>query len=331
MLWLYLSERMVDCRRCSGIPLQRKNTMQIERQRFLVTGGCGFIGSRVVRLLATRGAEVTVFDRLIRPEVRDELPPSAAARVTLQEGDITSATEVQAAAHGAAGVFHLAVLDLNSCTDDPRLCVRINIEGTYTVLEAAQRAGLSKVVFSSASSVYGDTDETMDESHPLGARTIYGASKIAGEYFCRSFHTMFDLDYVVLRYMNVYGPHQTIGVIPAVLGRIRAGQAPVIFGKGTQSFDFIYVDDVAEANLRAMASDTTDEAFNVGSGEERSIKQVVETLLRLTGSDVQPDYQPAPVGQMQRRVGSSTKAEHLLGWRAAIPFDEGLCRVVTAG
>ena len=304
--------------------------MQIENQRFLVTGGCGFIGSRVVRLLATRGAAVTVFDRVIRPEVCAGLPAAAADRVTLQAGDITNAAEVQAAASGAAGVFHLAVLDLNSCTDDPRLCVQINMEGTFTVLEAAQRAGLSKVVFSSASSVYGDTDETMDESHALGARTIYGASKITGEYLCRSFHTMYGLDYVNLRYMNVYGPHQTIGVVPAVLRRIRAGQAPVIFGQGTQSFDFIYVDDVAAANLRAMESDVTDEAFNVGSGEERSIKQVVETLLRLTGSTLSPDYQPATVGQMQRRVGSSAKAARLLGWRAAVPFDEGLRRVVAA-
>ncbi len=305
--------------------------MQIANHRFLVTGGCGFIGSRVVRLLATRGAAVTVFDRVLRPEVCAGLPPAAADRVTLQAGDITNAAEVQAAASGAAGVFHLAVLDLNSCTDDPRLCVQINMEGTFTVLEAAQRAGLGKIVFSSASSVYGDTDETMDESHPLGARTIYGASKITGEYLCRSFHTMYGLDYVILRYMNVYGPHQTIGVVPAVLRRIRAGQAPIIFGQGTQSFDFIYVDDVAAANLRAMESDVSDEAFNVGSGEERSIKQVVETLLRLTGSTLSPDYQPAPVGQMQRRVGSSAKAARLLGWRAAIPFDEGLRRVVAAG
>ena len=305
--------------------------MQIENQRFLVTGGCGFIGSRLVRLLATRGAAVTVFDRVVRPEVCAGLPSDAADRVTLQAGDITNAAEVQAAANGAAGVFHLAVLDLNSCSDDPRLCVQINMEGTFTVLEAAQRAGLGKVVFSSASSVYGDTDETMDESHPLGARTIYGASKITGEYLCRSFHTMYDLDYVNLRYMNVYGPHQTIGVVPAVLRRIRAGQAPIIFGEGTQSFDFIYVDDVAAANLRAMESDVSDEAFNVGSGEERSIKQVVETLLELTGSTLSPDYQPAPVGQMQRRVGSSAKAARLLDWRAAVPFDEGLRRVVAAG
>lgn len=305
--------------------------MEIKNQRFLVTGGCGFIGSRVVRSLAARGAEVIVFDHVVRPEVCTGLSPGAAARVTLCKGDITDGTQMQAALEGTAGVFHMAVLDLNSCTDDPRLCMRINVEGTFTVLEAAQRAGVSKVVFSSASSVYGDTDETMDEAHPLGARTIYGASKIAGEYFCRSFHTMYNLDYVVLRYMNVYGPHQTIGVIPAVLRRIRAGQAPVIFGQGTQSFDFIYVDDVAAANLSAMEQGLSDEVFNIGSGEERSIKQLVETLLSLTGSDLQPDHQPAPVGQMQRRVGSSTKAGRLLGWRAAVPFDDGLQRVVEAG
>ena len=304
--------------------------MQLAGNRFLVTGGCGFIGSRIVRALAAGGAEVVVFDRVIRAEVRDGLAPDDVARVTLVEGDITEPAQVHAAASGAHGIFHLAVLDLNRCAGDPRRCLHINVDGTFNVLEAARDSGVRKMVFSSASSVYGDTAETMDESHPLEARTTYGASKIAGEFFCRSFHTSAGLDYVILRYMNVYGPGQEIGVIPAVLRRIRSGQPPVIFGDGSQSFDFVSVDDVAAANLQAMTSDVSDDVFNIGSGEEASIKQVVETLLRLTGSSVRPEFQPLPPGQVQRRVGSSAKAARLLGWRAAMPFDEGLRRVVEA-
>ena len=305
--------------------------MQIENQRFLVTGGCGFIGSRVVRLLATRGAAVTVFDRVIRPEVCAGLPSDAADRVTLQAGDITNAAEVQAAASGAAGVFHLAVLDLNSCSDDPRLCVQINMEGTFTVLEAAQRAGLRKVVFSSASSVYGDTDETMDESHPLGARTIYGASKITGEYLCRSFHTMYGLDYVNLRYMNVYGPAPDDW---------RRPRGPAADSRRPGAHHLRPGHPIVRLHLRGRRGCRQPPRHG-----ERRIRRGVQRGQRrgtldqagrrdaagLTGSTLSPDYQPAPVGQMQRRVGSSAKAARLLDWRAAVPFDEGLRRVVAAG
>lgn len=300
--------------------------MRIEDSRFLVAGGCGFIGSRLVQRLLDQGASVVVFDRTLRP-IGGVVE---GADVRLVEGDLTSRDDLRRAAEGCAGAFHLAVLDIGGCTQDPRGCLEVNVDGTFNVLEAVREAGVRKLVFSSASSVYGDTLETMDESHPLGARTMYGASKIAGEYFLRAFQSMYGLEYVTLRYMNVYGPGQQLGVVPAVLRRVKAGEPPLIYGDGSQSFDFVYVDDVAGANVRAMESDVSDEVFNVGSGEERTVKEVVESLLTLTGSPLQPEYRREEHVPMQRRVGSSEKAARLLGWRAAVPFGEGLRRVVEA-
>jgi UDP-glucose 4-epimerase len=225
------------------------------------------------------------------------------------------------------GVFHLAVLPLGPTIEDPRRALEVNIVGTFNVVEAAQRAG-AKLVFSSASAVYGDTHETMDESHPLGARTMYGASKIAGEYLVRAFNDRDGLPYVTLRYMNVYGPRQRGGLIANVLERLLAGERPAIAGDGSQSFDFVHVADVADANLAAMASDVSGEELNVGSGSEASVREVVERLIRLTGVDVEPEFRPDERVWMTRRVGSSEKARRLLGWSAKHDLESGLRDVV---
>jgi UDP-glucose 4-epimerase len=288
----------------------------------LVTGGGGFIGRYVVRQLLDKGASVRIF----------EVPGKAAAfqgkpGVDVHEGDLRRPDDVRRAVDGAAGVFHMAVLALNPSTQNPRACLEINVDGSYNVFEAARDAGVGKVVFSSASSVYGDTLDVMDEAHPLGARTIYGASKIAGEVLLRAFGGTWNLPYVTLRYMNVYGPHMGFGLVDATLQRIAAGQAPVINGDGSQSFDFVYVEDVAGATVRAMESDVTDEVFNVGSGEEKTVRDVVEALLELSGSSLRPEFRDVAV-PMVRRVGSSEKAARLLGWRAQVPLREGLRRVV---
>ena len=183
---------------------------------------------------------------------------------------------------------------------------------------------MSKIVFSSASSVYGDTNETMDESHPLAARTWYGASKICGETFLRALSEQTGIEYVILRYMNVYGPRQDAGLVRLVLNRINAGEPPIITGDGSASFDFVHVADVAEANVRAMASDLTDIEFNIGSGTEVSVKDIVGHLLRLTGSDLEPEYRPAPQAAMFRRVGSNARMVELLGWEPEHDIDAGL-------
>ena len=293
--------------------------MQLSGQRFLVTGGAGFIGRYVVQQLLQKGARVRVFEQPGRGS-----PDDGAELIT---GDLRSADDVRRAVEGMDGVFHMAVLPLNPSTENPRLCLEVNVDGSFNVFEAAHQLGVKKVVFSSASSVYGDTLEVMDEQHPLMARTVYGASKIAGEALLRALASTFKLDYVTLRYMNVYGPHMGFGLVHSVLTRIASGQAPTINGDGSQSFDFVYVSDVAGATVRAMEADVSDETFNVGSGEEKTVRDVVFTLLELTQSPLQPEFKDVQV-PMLRRVGSSEKAARLLDWKATVPFNDGMERVV---
>jgi UDP-glucose 4-epimerase len=292
--------------------------MQLSGQRFLVTGGGGFIGRYVVRQLLQKGARVRVLEVPGKP-----IPDGAEAA----PGDLTKPDDVRRAAEGMDGIFHMAVLALNPSTENPRRCLEINVDGSFNVFEAAHQLGVKKIVFSSASSVYGDTLDVMDEQHPLKARTVYGASKIAGEALLRAMASTFKLDYVTLRYMNVYGPYMGFGLVDSVLKRITSGQPPVINGDGSQSFDFVYVEDVAGATVRAMEAEVADETFNVGSGEEKTVRDVVYTLLELTRSPLQPEFKDVQV-PMLRRVGSSEKAARLLGWRATVPFGEGMRRVV---
>jgi len=300
--------------------------MQISGSAFLVTGGSGFIGSHVVDRLVAEDASVVVFDNRVREDNLGAALPSG--RVRTVEGDVTDPAAVRAAADGVSGIFHMAVLPLGPCSEDPRRCVEVNVDGTLNVLEAARDVGARKVVFSSASSVYGDTNETMDESHPLGARTMYGASKIAGEYFVRAFRDLYGLDYVILRYMNVYGPRQEGGLVINVLRRIQAGEQPTIMGDGSQSFDFVHVADVAAANVAAMASEVDEGAFNVGGGNEVTVRQIVDRLLAATGSDLEPDVRADEVVPMTRRVGSSEAAMTTLGWRPELDLERGIADVV---
>jgi UDP-glucose 4-epimerase len=298
-----------------------------EGSRFLVTGGSGFVGSHVVDELVKRGAEeVVVFDKVVRDE--NLAQARADGNVRTIEGDVTDLEQLKSAAAQADGVFHLAVLPIGPSEADPRLALDVNVVGTFNVLDAAQSAGVKKVVFSSASSVYGDTNETMDESHPLEARSMYGASKIAGEYFLRAFREIHGLDYVTLRYMNVYGPRQDGGLIVSVLRRIESGEAPLIQGDGSQSFDFIHVADVARLNVAAMESGVGGEAFNVGSGGEASVKEIVEKLIGLTGAEVEPEYDREAKVLMARRVGSNARAVETLGWRPSLDLDAGLADVI---
>jgi UDP-glucose 4-epimerase len=295
----------------------------ISGQSFLITGGSGFIGSHVVdRLVAGGARRVVVFDKVVR--ARNLRGPLESGILEVVDGDVTEVGRVRQAMDGIDGVFHMAVLPLGPAVEQPRLGLEVNVVGTFNVFEAAQQAGVEKIVFSSASSVYGDTDDTMDENHPLGARTMYGATKIAGEYFLRSFNDQYGLPYVTLRYMNVYGPRQEGGLVMSVARRVLSGQPPSISGDGSQSFDFVHVADVADANVAAMASDVSAEELNVGSGTEASAREVAERLIEIVGADVEVEYQPDVRVLMRRRVGSSERAKRLLGWEASISLEDGL-------
>jgi UDP-glucose 4-epimerase len=289
--------------------------VELAGKRFLVTGGSGFIGSHVVDRLLERGAgEVVVFDKVV----------PADERVSGFEGDITDSEAVRRATEGVDGVFHLAVLPLGPSVENPRLAHEVNVGGSLNVFEAARDAGVKKIVYSSASSVYGDTVETMDEAHPLNTRTMYGATKLAAELYLRAFGDAYGIDYVTLRYMNVYGPRQQGGLVVAVTRRLLGGEPPTIQGDGSQSFDFVYVRDVADANVRAMASDVSGDAFNVGSGGEASVREIVEKLIAITGSDVEVRYDTSARVLDTRRVGTNVRAREVLGWEASVELDNGL-------
>ncbi len=288
--------------------------------KILVTGGAGFIGMHLIERLQEKG-EVAVFDK---SPGQAKFPDD----IKFIEGDVTNRDQVDNAMQGIEYVFHMAVLPLNACSANPRACLDININGTFNIIEAAKNAGVKKIIYSSASSIYGDTEKTMDETHPFNARTMYGMSKLTGEYFLRAFYDLYKLDYIVLRYMNVYGPSQSGGLIMNTLKRIKEGFRPTIFGDGSQSFDFVYVDDVVSANILAMEKNVTNEAFNIGGEEEVTVRDIALKLLELTGSKLTPEFKTDEKVPMLRRVGSSQKAKRLLGYVPQVPLAEGLRRTI---
>jgi UDP-glucose 4-epimerase len=307
----------------------------LEDARILVVGGAGFVGSHIVdQLLAEPVREIVVLDNFVRGTRANLREAERDERVRVIEGSITDLKLLSELMQGTDYVFHLAALWLYECVYQPRSAVEVNVVGTFNVIETAQQAGVKKVVYSSSASVYGDALVTpMTEEHPFNNRTMYGATKIAGEQFFRAFSEQHGLDYAGLRYMNIYGPRMDyrgtyVSVIMKVLDRIDAGEAPVIFGDGSQSYDFIHVEDVARANILALTAETTDQFYNVGMGVKTTINELVGMLLELSGSDLKAEYRPQEQMFVTHRVGSTEKAERELGFRARVPLEEGLRSVV---
>jgi UDP-glucose 4-epimerase len=297
-----------------------------------VVGGAGFIGSHVVdQLLAEPVRRVVVLDNFVRGS-RANL--NSDPRLEVVEGSILDSELLKRLCDGADAVVHLAALWLYECVHEPRRAIEHNITGTFNVVEAAQQAGVGRFVFSSSASVYGDALTTpMTEDHPFNNRTLYGATKIAGEQILRAVNEQHGLPYVALRYMNVYGPRMDdrgayVSVIMKVLARIEAGEPPVIHGDGTQAFDFVHVEDVARANVLALTAEATDRAYNIGTGVETTIAELVAVLLEETGTELEPEFLPGEQMFVTRRVGSTDAAERDLGFRARIPWRDGLRTVV---
>lgn len=308
----------------------------IANSRILVTGGAGFVGSAIVdQLLAAGAKEVRVVDNMVRGSKENLANALGSGRVKLIVDDVRDPDVVDRAIAGADYIFHEAALRITRCAHAPREAVDVLIGGLLNVLESAVRHKVRKVVAASSASVYGDPSYLpMDENHPFNNRTLYGAGKIANEQMLRAYFEMFKLPYVAFRYFNVYGPRMDLdGVYTEVLIRwldaIDAGKPPRIFGDGTQSMDFVFVDDVAAANLLALQSDVTDEAFNVGTGVQTNLNQLCDELLRLTGSSLRPEHVEArKVANVKARRASIEKAERMLGFRAQTDLQSGLRKLI---
>lgn len=309
--------------------------------KVLVIGGAGFIGSHVVgELLKSDVGEVLVYDNFARGK-RAYLAPymhDSRCKLFLDGADIRETDLLDTAMQGCDYVIHLAAMWLLHCKDFPRTAFHVNIEGTFNVLEACVRHKIKRLVYSSSASVYGDAVEVpMTEAHPFMNRNFYGASKIAGEAMCRAFHDRYGIDYVGLRYMNVYGPHQDqtaayTGVIPIMLNKIDANEPPIINGDGTQAYDFIDVEDVARCNVLALQAETTDQFYNVGSGVQTSIKQLCDLILELKQSDLKVTYKPYSADDarrmVQNRIGCPKKAEADLGFKYRHELRDGLQKLI---
>ncbi|GGV59205.1 NAD-dependent epimerase [Streptomyces griseoloalbus] len=306
----------------------------VRDKKILVTGGAGTIGSHLVDLLAEGGArEIVVLDNFVRGRRANLARPLPSGVVEIVEGDVREAATVRKVTEGADLVFHLAAIRITQCAEEPRLANEVLVDGTFNVLEAAAGAGVAKVVASSSASVYGmaETFPTTERHHPYNNDTFYGAAKAFNEGMLRSFHAMYDLDYVALRYFNVYGPRMDIhGLYTEVLirwmERIEAGEPPLILGDGTQTMDFVDVRDIARANVLAAESELTDEVFNIASGTETSLKELAEGLLEAMGvQGLKPEHGPArAVNGVTRRLADTSRATERLGFTARIDLRTGL-------
>jgi len=315
----------------------RSRQSALAGERALVTGGAGTIGSTLVDQLVERGAgEVVVLDNFVRGRRANLAWAEENGEVTVVEGDIRDRALVAELTEGVDVVFHQAAIRITQCAEEPRLALEVLVDGTFNVVEAAARAGVRKLVAASSASVYGMAGEfpTGELHHPYANDTFYGAAKTFGEGLLRSCRAMTGLDYVALRYFNVYGPRMDAhGAYTEVLvrwmERIAAGQPPLIFGDGRQTMDFVCVPDVARANVLAAESDVTDAVFNVASGVETSLAQLARGLLRAMGSDLSVEHGPArAVNDVARRLADTSGARDALGFSAEIGLDEGLARLV---
>jgi UDP-glucose 4-epimerase len=312
--------------------------MDIRGKKLLVIGGAGLIGSHTVdALLSEDVGEVIVYDNFVRGRLENLANARQDSRFKVYDigGDILQADILEAAMQGVDGVFHLAALWLLQCHEYPRSAFDVNVRGTFNVMEACTKAGVQRLVYSSSASVYGDAlSEPMTEDHPFNNQNFYGATKICGEAMLRAFHYRYGLNYVGLRYMNVYGPRQDyqgayIAVIMKMLDSIDRGESPTILGNGSEAFDFVAVEDCGQANVCAMKASSNDAFYNVGTGTRTSLKELAELLLELTGCTKPIHYAPRSQATLVRnRIGCPNKASDEIGYTAAIELREGLQRLI---
>ena len=312
--------------------------MNITDSTIVVTGGAGLIGSTTIERLLRhhQPKRIVVFDNFSRGTRMNLVAALTDPRVVVVEGDIRDRGAVGDVMAGADAVIHMAALRITACAADPRLAFDVMCGGSFNVVEAARKHGVRKVIAGSTASVYGMADEfpTMETHHPYNNRTWYGASKVMLEGLLRSYNEMYGLPYVALRYFNVYGPRMDIHgkyteVLVRWMERLDAGEPPLILGDGTQTMDFVYVDDVAQANIDALTADVSDDVFNVATGVETSLNELAALLSRVMGVSRAPEYrEERNVNSVSRRLASTDKARRMIGFTASVSLKEGLTRLV---
>jgi UDP-glucose 4-epimerase len=309
----------------------------MKNQRVLITGGAGLIGSHIADALVREGAgEIVVLDNFSRGKPANLDWAIANGPVKVVQGDIRDQATVERVMHGIDVVFHQAAIRITQCASDPALALDVLAGGTFNVLQAAVGAGVGRVIAASSASVYGlaETFPTKEDHHPYNNSTLYGAAKLFNEGLLRSYHDMFGLSYVALRYFNVYGPRiDATGAYTEVfirwLERIAAGQPPLIAGDGTQTLDFVHVEDVARANILAAKSGYTHEVFNIGSGTETSLHELACLLLEVTASSLGVEHvAERRVNSVRRRLADVSKAKQLLGFETQIDMRQGVRTLV---
>ncbi|WP_109209660.1 MULTISPECIES: NAD-dependent epimerase/dehydratase family protein [Microbacterium] len=309
----------------------------LEGTRVLVTGGAGTIGSTLVDQLLDAGVgHVDVLDNLVRGRRANLDGAMATGRVELVDGDIRDAKLVDELTAGKDVVFHQAAIRITQCAEEPRLALEVLVDGTFNVVESAAKHRVKKLIAASSASVYGMAEEfpTTERHHHENNDTLYGAAKSFNEGLIRSFRAMQGLDYVLLRYFNVYGPRMDVhGLYTEVLvrwmERIADGKPPLIFGDGRQTMDFVCVPDIARANVLAARSDIVEGTYNIASGTETSLLELAEALLRVMGSELGVEHGPErAVNGVVRRLADTSAARRDLGFEATIGIDEGLRQLV---
>jgi UDP-glucose 4-epimerase len=303
----------------------------------LVTGGAGTVGSTLVDQLLDAGVgHIDVLDNLVRGRLDNLSPALASGRVTLVDGDIRDRDLVHDLTRGKTHVFHQAAIRITQCAEDPRLALEVLVDGTFNVYEAAAEYGVEKLVTASSASVFGLAEQfpTTERHHHHNNDTFYGAAKSFNEGMIRSFRAMNGLDFVILRYFNVYGPRMDVhGLYTEVLvrwmERIADGKPPIIFGDGQQTMDFVFTCDIARANVLAAASDVVDGDYNIASGTETSLLGLAEALLRAMDSDLSVEHGPErAVNGVSRRLADTSAATRDLGFTATTGLEDGLRELV---
>lgn len=309
--------------------------MDIKGKTFLVTGGAGFIGSHIVdQLLKEKIKGVIVYDNLRRGKKEHLANALKDKRCKFVKRDILDAANLEEIISKVDGVFHLAAASLLDCYENPDLAFEINIRGTYNVIKPILETK-KKIIFSSSASVYGNAISIpMTEDHPYNNETFYGATKIAGEHMLKSLGAQYGFEWIGLRYMNVYGVRQDdrgayTSVIFKILEKLDKKEKPVIFGDGSQEYDFIYVDDIARANVIAMKSDKSEGFYNIGTGKGTTIKQLTRLILRLANSHSEIHYEKAGLTFVTKRIGGIKKAQKDFDFKYTVSLENGLKKVIS--